>query len=685
MATRVVEWKKPYTWWKAIEITDDKVINLRLRDENNLIIYDSWDDEIYVDLQLPDEITPTDAFPVWVTTGRVIVDNWWDAAGTIICAKTTSWDNIKILYEDNGKLYIDNGTWTFKQIYLKGEVDALLQSLRNYVDTELAKKQDKLIAWENITIAADGKTISATTPPMSRFLSLWNCATWQPISFPADIPFEYMTWDHYMVETVSSATPAVNLRPSWTEYDWTASSTPETANVAVWDVYIYDGTVWLLQKNTEPEVSFSAIAWQPTDNTALANALAAKQDNLVSWTNIKTVNNNSLLGSWNIALNDVKVSATAPSSPTEWMVWYDTTNDQLKVYDWTNWNETGKEYNAGEWIEIKDWPDYSAMQWPAPDGFHVPLNTEWQAVYNIWTALGGWSSDWTNFWIALKLPFAGTRDYYSAGVYRQRTYGYYWSSSRYDASSAYYLNFKSTDIDSQNVSFRTYGSSVRCFKNTPTIPTSSWTKLYWTSIEAGWIFWSSIDWLISLSSNWQTWVTIADKNLGATTVWNSGNTLSEANCGYYYQRWNNYSFPRTWTIANQSTTQVDASNYWPWNYYSSDTFIKYSWSWDSTDNWNLWWWVTWVVTYDNDIINTGVLSVNGQTWAVLVDEFTPWWTATTGYVVTKTATGYEWLAPTGWIEVDSASPIQLTKIWAWTQAQYEALASYDSTTVYLTI
>jgi hypothetical protein len=61
----------------------------------------------------------------------------------------------------------------------------------------------------------------------------------------------------------------------------------------------------------------------------------------VNQTNIKSINNNSLLGSWDITLNDVKVSATAPSSPTEWMVWYDTTNDVLKSYDWSQWNETG--------------------------------------------------------------------------------------------------------------------------------------------------------------------------------------------------------------------------------------------------------------------------------------------------------------------------------------------------------
>ena len=161
MTVRAVEWKKPYTWGKGIEIDENKVISLRLRDENNLIIWDEWDNEIYVDLQLDDEIRPTDAFPVWITTGRVIVDNGWDKTWTLICAKTTSGDNIKIFYSDDGHLYVDNWTWLFTQVYLKPEVDALLSELRNYVDTELAKKQDKLIAWDRITINADWKTINA--------------------------------------------------------------------------------------------------------------------------------------------------------------------------------------------------------------------------------------------------------------------------------------------------------------------------------------------------------------------------------------------------------------------------------------------------------------------------------------------------------------------------------------------
>lgn len=153
MTVRAVEGQKLWTGWTAITVDQlNKVISLNLRDENNLIEYDVGDDEIYVDLQLGDEIRPTSDFPVWVTVWRAITDNGWWMTWTILVAKTTSGDNIKLFYCDDWKLYIDNGTWTFKQIYLKSEVDALL-----------ALKQDKLTAWDNITID-ENNVISATQP-----------------------------------------------------------------------------------------------------------------------------------------------------------------------------------------------------------------------------------------------------------------------------------------------------------------------------------------------------------------------------------------------------------------------------------------------------------------------------------------------------------------------------------------
>lgn len=242
MAVRVVEWKKPYTWGKAITVDENKVISLNLRAENNLIIYDEWDDEIYVDLQLPDWIHPTYAFPVGITTGRVNVADDWDAEWTIVVFKTTSWDNIKLFYSDNvleggvvtedWKLYIDNWSWTFKQIYFKSDVDSVIAILQQQIDTLTG---------------------------LGKFLSSWDASTGEPVSFPLSTPYTYTTWDWYLVWIADQTT---NYRPAWDEWvddDPSATRELETEIVEVWDVYIYDGIVWILQKNTLAAGSWDVI------------------------------------------------------------------------------------------------------------------------------------------------------------------------------------------------------------------------------------------------------------------------------------------------------------------------------------------------------------------------------------------------------------------------------------------
>lgn len=113
MTVKLYEWDKTETGGAWIEITDNKVVNLKLREENNLIEINE-DDEAYVDLQLADGIAPDDDFPVWVTTGRVLVADWRPVAWTVTISKTTSWDYTIYLYGDDGKVYVDNGTGVWK-------------------------------------------------------------------------------------------------------------------------------------------------------------------------------------------------------------------------------------------------------------------------------------------------------------------------------------------------------------------------------------------------------------------------------------------------------------------------------------------------------------------------------------------------------------------------------------------
>lgn len=197
MPVRIVEWQLPYTWGTGIEIDTNKVISLLLREENNLIMVND-ENEVYTDLQLASWLTPQSDFPVWVTTGKVLEWDGRPQSWLMLNWKTTSWDYARWIYANDWKIYFDNGTGTWKQVYYSSEVDNLIQTLRNYVD---ATYQPKLTAW---------------------------------------------TW--------------INI----------------------------------------------------DSNNVISNSLP-----------------------WAI------VSATAPSNPVEWQLWYDTTNDILKTYDGTNWNEVG--------------------------------------------------------------------------------------------------------------------------------------------------------------------------------------------------------------------------------------------------------------------------------------------------------------------------------------------------------
>lgn len=135
---------------------------------------------------------------------------------------------------------------------------------------------------------------------IGRFLSVWNCTTGLAETNPPESPYTYRTGDYFLVGTVG----VTNYKPDGNSYTTgVASTTVETDTVKVNDIYVYDGTNWKLQINSQRDVAFSGITGSPYDNTALSNAFGAKQDTLVSAANIKTINNNDILGSGNLTIS----------------------------------------------------------------------------------------------------------------------------------------------------------------------------------------------------------------------------------------------------------------------------------------------------------------------------------------------------------------------------------------------
>lgn len=176
MAVILTEWEKTVSGWSAIEVTANKVINLLLREENNLLKID-WNNELYCDLQLEDWIATTDTLPVWVTTWRVLEADWWVKSWTMLCFKTTSGDYVTRIYGDDWKLYIDNWTGTFKQIYLKSEVDALFTQLRSELSTVAFSGEYDDLLHKPTLWTASGRDVWTEPWDVPEILQNWKLST----------------------------------------------------------------------------------------------------------------------------------------------------------------------------------------------------------------------------------------------------------------------------------------------------------------------------------------------------------------------------------------------------------------------------------------------------------------------------------------------------------------------------
>jgi hypothetical protein len=129
-------------------------------------------------------------------------------------------------------------------------------------------------------------------------------------------------------------------------------------------MYIYDGSVWLLQINHWKSVSFANLTWQPSDNAALSTALDAKAD-ISSLATVAT--------SW--SYNDLtnKPSIPAAQVQSNW-----TESDSTKVDYIKNKPTLATVATSGSYNDLSNKPTIPAAQvqsdWNATTGMWVILN-----------------------------------------------------------------------------------------------------------------------------------------------------------------------------------------------------------------------------------------------------------------------------------------------------------------------
>jgi len=137
---------------------------------------------------------------------------------------------------------------------------------------------------------------------------------------------------------------------------------------------------------------------------------------------------------------------------------WSSTNPMVNSNGGTKWNDS---YPDGEtWEKAND---------PSPTGYRVPTMVEiallldTEKVSREWTEENGVPgyrfTDKTNG-NAIFLPAAGYRNYSNGTLNYVGTNGYYWSSTQYNASYAYFLVFASGNADLSFIS-KTYGFTVR--------------------------------------------------------------------------------------------------------------------------------------------------------------------------------------------------------------------------------
>lgn len=703
MVVRLKEWIIPYTAWDWIDISDNHVISVLLREANNLI-HINEDREMYVDLQLDDGIEPTDEFPVGVTTWRILAEDWWDQNWIILNWKTTSGDYVRLIYAQDWKLYYDPWTGVWNELWAGWgwtcDCNVKLFTLSWPTDLTTAQAildwqksgKDAIISYNNEIYMFKAYKVVSQTPAVwlsyNHIVRDWlsdgysetyasaievnyntSTDTVTSISFatykttPSAIaPDTYYASPFMPTQPYHPASKAyVDQMVSWVYiYQWSVATYADLANIQnprVWDVYNTIDTwmnyarTWTAWDELGGTVNFTAWDWIWINNWVISNTKP-----------------------W------ATVSSTAPSNPSEWDLWYDTTNDVLKSYNWTSWVECWEAWN------VKAFP----LSWTSGSA----AIAEAQAAYD-WYAAGKEPIMIYNGQAYLLIGRASNRLRFVSPKLNDSNS---WSTN-VTALSGFYVNASSwtvTSISTQNSFGWNYLSTNYNYPivYTPLYAWSPTTKQYvdngdtyiWSSAPSTpyeWQLWYDTTNDVVKAYDGTNWNTIGSWWWGGTgdVVWPSSAVdwhlaVFDGTTGKLIKDWGVIpSAPGTatsstaWLVKLGSDTQQSVSANSPSSTNGRTYPVQTNSSWQMvvnvpwTDSWGWWWgwsytaW-NWIDISAQDVISNTMYPTNAAQ-------------GQTGDILTKTASGTEWLT-SDWIY----SNVKCWDISSWGSTTQQAIVNW---------